>query len=177
MPALKKNQNVVPFKNGHKKRSFQQLPEGVFYPSRDGTPPATAVLTRSAQLLLIHALGQYNGHNNGDIAITIVTMRPFGDLWQSKRHLQDTILELCARGFLVRTRYGRPNLYAFTWIPISEETAHKIESRWIRRDKKGKWIANPLRLFEPRNHDQIDAELIGRFIKMRERKTGKTPEN
>lgn len=165
MATAKKNQNVVPFKSGNGKARFTQLPHSVFAPDRQGNPPPVAILSPRAQLLLVHLLSLYNGHNNGDLALTTVTLKPYGDLYQSKRYLQDLIVELCAYGFLVRTRYGRPNLYAVTWLPISEETAHKIEPEFIRRDKNGKWITNPLRLFEPRYRDQIDAEWIARYEK------------
>ena len=168
MPALTKNQNVLDFKSSNRKRKFAQLPESVFYPSRNGTPAFTDVLSLSAYRLLTESLSLYNGRNNGDIALTVVTLKR--EHWQCKRHLMDTILELCARGFLVRTRYGKPNLYAFTWMPINEECAEKIDSEFIRRDKKGKWIAHPLRLFEPRNRDQISSEFIERFERMRKRK-------
>ena len=78
------------------------------------------------------ALTQYNGRNNGDIALTRSALQEYG--YTSADTLNRALKQLRHAGLLELTRQGGlanggkiPNLYAVTWLPIPENT--KLEIR------------------------------------------------
>ncbi len=89
-------------------------------------------LSASALRLLTLALTQYNGRNNGDIALTRSALQEYG--YTSADTLNRALKQLRHAGLLQLTRQGGlanggkiPNLYAFTWLPIPEN--RKLEIR------------------------------------------------
>ena len=50
----------------------------------------------------------YSGFNNGDLAVTLTVMEPFG--WKGNDQLRKALSELMHYGFLVKTRQGGRNL-------------------------------------------------------------------
>lgn len=70
-----------------------------------------------ARDLFAIACGMFNGRNNGDIALTPGTLRGFPD-WQCVQTCKRWRDFLTARGWLIPTRVGRPNLYAISVRPI-----------------------------------------------------------
>ena len=89
-------------------------------------------LSASALRLLTLALTQYNGRNNGDIALTRAALEQDG--YTSADTLNRALKQLRHAGLLELTRQGGlanggkiPNLYAVTWLPIPENL--KLEIR------------------------------------------------
>jgi len=69
--------------------------------------------------LLIDVYCQYRGKNNGDLTAAWSVMKKYG--WTSKSQLRKALVELEARGWLVKTRQGSINkasLYAVTFWGI-----------------------------------------------------------
>lgn len=78
-------------------------------------------LSAHAVKLLLDMTAQYNGHNNGDLTASYSVMRNKG--WRSPSTLHNSLCELQAVGFLMKTRQGGQNkcsLYAVTWQAIDE---------------------------------------------------------
>ena len=76
-------------------------------------------LSRRAVKLLMNVSASYSGFNNGDLAVTLTVMAPFG--WKSNDQLRKALSELLHYGFLVQTRQGGRNLcslYALGWHAI-----------------------------------------------------------
>ena len=72
---------------------------------------------------LIAFAAEYRGNNNGDIALTWSTGKPYGIA--SKKQLVASITMLQERQLILKTRQGGkrplgPCLYALTWRPIDE---------------------------------------------------------
>lgn len=78
-------------------------------------------LSSSAVKLLLDIGSQYNGKNNGDLAVAWKLMKPKG--WRSEATLNRAKKELLQAGFIAETRKGRlPNLcslYGITWQPLN----------------------------------------------------------
>lgn len=74
-------------------------------------------LSNAAKALLIEAVLQYRGCNNGDICFSAVVMRKRN--YKSTSNLRRAIKELERCGFIVMTRQGHrhrlASLYALTW--------------------------------------------------------------
>ena len=80
-----------------------------------------AMLSAYAVKLLNDLLAQYNGKNNGDLAIAFSMMRQRG--WRSKTTLWRAINELTEKKWVEKTRQGgknNPNLYAVTFFSVDE---------------------------------------------------------
>ena len=77
-------------------------------------------LSPRAVKLLMNVSASYSGFNNGDLAVTLTVMGPFG--WKSNDQLRKALSELMHYGFLVKTRQGGRNLcslyYALGWYAI-----------------------------------------------------------
>lgn len=76
-------------------------------------------LSPRAVKLLMNVSASYSGFNNGDLAVTLTVMEPFG--WKSNDQLRKALSELMHYGFLVKTRQGGRNLcslYALGWHAI-----------------------------------------------------------
>lgn len=76
-------------------------------------------LSHRAVKLLMNVSASYSGFNNGDLAVTLTVMKPFG--WKSNDQLRKALSELLHYGFLVQTRQGGRNLcslYALGWHAI-----------------------------------------------------------
>jgi hypothetical protein len=81
--------------------------------------PNFTSLSAYARRALLDLARPYNGHNNGDLALTWKMAHKVG--WKSRDTLEKSIAELVHFGMIVRTRQGglnSPNLYALTWIAI-----------------------------------------------------------
>ncbi len=78
-------------------------------------------LSDKAKTLLIDLLRAYNGRNNGNLAITLTTMRARG--WTSNDSLTRAKHELLEAGLLIQTRQGgrhKCSLFAIAWQSIDE---------------------------------------------------------
>jgi hypothetical protein len=76
-------------------------------------------LSPRAVKLLMNVSASYSGFNNGDLAVTLTVMEPFG--WKGNDQLRKALSELMHYGFLVKTRQGGRNLcslYALGWHAI-----------------------------------------------------------
>ena len=81
--------------------------------------PSFRGLSPRAVKLLMNVTASYTGFNNGDLAVTLTVMEPFG--WKSNDQLRKALAELLHYGFLVQTRQGGRNLcslYALGWHSI-----------------------------------------------------------
>ena len=84
-------------------------------------------LTWSAKGILTNIVGQYRGHNNGDLCATLSVFKKYG--LTSQDTLTKAIKQLEKNGLIERTRQGGkdwatganlPTLYSITWQPIDE---------------------------------------------------------
>lgn len=76
-------------------------------------------LTTKSKALLLDLGANFNGFNNGDLAMPWSWMHD--RCWKSKQTLKNARDELIAHGMIELTRQGGLNgasLYAFTWLPI-----------------------------------------------------------
>ena len=115
-------------------KNAHQLSKGDQYaliPRKVATSDAYLSLTASALKLLTLALCNFNGRNNGDIALTQSNLRKHG--FTSADTLNRSIKQLLENGLLVLTRQGgfagggkNPNLYAFSWLNIPQTTKLEI---------------------------------------------------
>jgi hypothetical protein len=74
-----------------------------------------------ARRALLDLSRQFNGGNNGDLALTWKIARKLG--WRSRDTLYNALTELEHFGLIERTRQGGlnlPNLYALTWRAIDD---------------------------------------------------------
>jgi hypothetical protein len=97
-----------------------------------------------ARSLLFDLLRQHNGRNNGHIQMAAPWMKKRG--WTSNDVLHRAKLELIERGLIIQTRQGGlnagANLYAVTWLPISNFVGLDIQSKHYH---PGAWqFMNPL---------------------------------
>jgi hypothetical protein len=87
-------------------------------------------LSPHATKLLINLLSQFNGRNNGDLAMPWSTMQKRG--WNSKATLYSARDELLNRGWVVKTRQGGKHvcsLYAVTFFCINDCDG-KMDAGW-----------------------------------------------
>jgi len=87
------------------------------------TSVACRTLPAYAVRVLLAVAAQYRGNNNGDLALTFATARPFGIV--CKAQLFGALGMLKKRGLIEQTRQGGkkpmgPTLYAVSWQPISD---------------------------------------------------------
>lgn len=76
-------------------------------------------LTSKSKALLLDLGSNFNGFNNGDLAMPWSWMKERG--WNSKDTLKRAKDELIKYGMIELTRQGGlhgPSLYAYTWLPI-----------------------------------------------------------
>jgi len=86
-------------------------------------------LSDKAKTLLIDLLRAYNGRNNGNLAITLTTMRARG--WTSNDTLTKAKAELLAAGLIMQTRQGgrhKCSLFALSWYGV-DDCNGKIEAK------------------------------------------------
>ena len=117
----------------HKKHGLAKGERYAMLPKRVVISDAYLSLPASAMRLLSLALCQYNGSNNGDIAITQSQLKPHG--FRSTDTLTRALKRLRATGLLILTRQGgfanggkRPNLYAFSWLDIPKNPKLEIDT-------------------------------------------------
>ena len=101
-----------------------------------------ALLSRSANKLLMDMLSQYNGNNNGDFSIAWKRMK--AREWKSQTTLNKAKTELLEREWIEIARYGglnRPALYAVTFYAVDEcngkidlPATHSPRSLWRRHE-------------------------------------------
>jgi hypothetical protein len=94
------------------------------------TSDACRTLPAYAVRVLLAIAAQYRGRNNGDLALTYATARPFGVV--SKKQLVASLAALLDRGLIQKTRQGGkkplgPSLYAISWQCV-DDLMGKIES-------------------------------------------------
>lgn len=104
-------------------------PQFLSLPSRMITSDEFAQLSPRAVKLLVDLGAQYNGYNNGDLAMPWSLMSSRG--WSSKDQLNKARAELLAAGFILLTSHGNfahrsPTTYAITWRAI-DETKNTVE--------------------------------------------------
>ena len=94
-----------------------------------------ARLTPTARSLLLLFARRYNGHNNGNLEMTVRQFKEAG--LGSEPTMRKYIDELVNGGWIVVTRYGGirsgPNLYALTYLGIDDtnieyEPPHKADT-------------------------------------------------
>ena len=92
----------------------------------------------TARSLMFDLIRQHTGQNNGHLQMAISWMKKRG--WTSNDVMHRAKLELIERGLIIQTRQGGlnagPNLYAVTWLPISNFKELDIESKNYH---PGKW--------------------------------------
>lgn len=85
-------------------------------------------LPHAAKSLLFELFRQINGRNNGHLHLSTAWLRQRG--WTSRDVTQRAKRALLERGLIVKTRVGGlnmgPDLYALTWLPISDYTSLDI---------------------------------------------------
>jgi hypothetical protein len=120
------------------------------------TSEACNTLPASACRVLLAIAAQFRGKNNGDLALTWATARPFGI--NSKKQLVDSLSMLRERGLIEQTRQGGkkplgPSLYAVTWMPIDDLNG-KINSgpTMIAKNTWVDWPSAPQRDQSTENH-------------------------
>lgn len=91
-----------------------------------------------ARSLSIEVFRQLNGKNNGHLQLAAPWLRSRG--WTSNDVINRAKNELINRGLLILTRQGGmnagANLYAVTWLPISDFSGLDIQSKNYHQ---GKW--------------------------------------
>ncbi len=83
--------------------------------------PVFSKLSHPSKSLLLDVARQYNGHNNGDLCVTLKVMQKRG--WTSNSTLRRALQGLLDAKLLVMTRQGGLNqcsLFALTWLAIDE---------------------------------------------------------
>ena len=78
-------------------------------------------LSHTAKSLLIDIARQYNGHNNGDLCVTLTVMEKRG--WTSNSTMRRALNALLEAELILLTRQGSINkcsLYALSWLAIDE---------------------------------------------------------
>lgn len=105
------------------------------------TSPEWRALSGNAVKFLIDLAAEYNGRNNGDLALTRRKAMEQG--WRSGGTRDRAAEEAVEAGFALVTRNGYKGtctLYAITWEPINDvgkgvmfEPEHKASHRWKRQ--------------------------------------------
>jgi hypothetical protein len=107
-----------------------------------------ARLTTGARSLLLLFARRYNGHNNGNLEMTVRQFKAAG--LGSEPTMRKYIAELVNGGWIVVTRYGGmrcgPNLYALTYLGIQDTN--------IEYDDPYKADTVPLHLWKDAKADQ-----------------------
>lgn len=139
--------------------TFTALPHHIFR-GRPGHPAPASILSKAARCLLTDICHQFNGKNNGSLAVSPKVMAPYG--WVSRGSLDDALVELVARGFLEQTRQGGRNkcsLYAVTWLGI-DEGPHDAKPNPV-----------PSNLWMEENAHRRGEAFVGRWQKCQERRS------
>lgn len=105
-------------RRSNKPRGRGSRPFVMFYTDMLQHPSFRGLSSRAVKLLM-NVTSSYTGFNNGDLAVTLTVMEPFG--WKSNDQLRKALAELLHYGFLVQTRQGGRNLcslYALGWHSI-----------------------------------------------------------
>lgn len=111
-------------------------------------------LSTKAKALLLDLGINFNGHNNGDLAMPWSWMVHRN--WRSKDTLNKAKDELIKYGMIEQTRQGGlhgPSLYAYTWLPI-EDCGGKLDVP-PTRVASGKWNQPPQTARKNTNADPI----------------------
>jgi hypothetical protein len=94
--------------------------------------------SHTARSLLCELLRQHNGRNNGHLQLSSTWLKKRG--WSSNDVAHRAKLESLERGLIIQTRQGGlnagANLYAVTWLPISNFVGLDIKSKDYH---PGKW--------------------------------------
>ncbi len=94
--------------------------------------------SHTARSLLYELLRQHNGRNNGHLQLSSTWLKKRG--WTSNDVLHRAKLEFIERGLIIQTRQGGlnagANLYAVTWLPISNFVGLDIKPKDYH---PGKW--------------------------------------
>lgn len=109
------------FKGRRDSGTFSKLPHEV------ANCPRFLALSGNAVKLLIDLLGQFNGSNNGSMAIPMSRMRERG--WRSQGTLWRALGELIEQHLVIRTRQGGLHgcsLFALTWLAIDDNPRQGI---------------------------------------------------
>jgi hypothetical protein len=95
-------------------------------------------LTPRGKAMVFELIRQHNARNNGHFNLAVSTLRNRG--WKSTDAIQAAKAELLSRGLMIRTKTGGlnigPDLYAVTWLPISNFVGLEISSAQYHR---GAW--------------------------------------
>jgi hypothetical protein len=102
-----------------------------------------------AKALLFELLRQHNGRNNGHLQLAVSWLRKRG--WHSNGSIQKGKNELLDRALIFKTRRGGltvgPDLYALTWVIISEYRNLDVTRATYPQGQWAKW--DPLPALRP----------------------------
>lgn len=114
--------------------------------------------TNAAKALVFALIRQVNGRNNGHLQLASSWLQRLGFTSSSSYKARDELIE---RGLVVQTKWGGlrlgTNLYALTWLPITNYIGLQIGEGAFRR---GEWARCELpptpRRAKPKNKNQND---------------------
>jgi hypothetical protein len=110
-----------------KKTKWPEQPSGLYAALPHAVLDSVAYqgASHTAKNLLIEAVRQHNGKNNGHLQLSTSWLKKRG--WTSADVIHRAKLELVKRGLLLKTRFGGlnngPDHWALNWLAISEPSA------------------------------------------------------
>jgi len=116
-----------------KRKKILEAPQGTYTPLPHNLVDSASFMGAShpARSLLCELLRQHNSRNNGHLQLTSTWLKKRG--WTSNAVVHRAKLELIKRGLIIQTRQGGlnagANLYALTWLPISNFVGLDIQSK------------------------------------------------
>jgi len=119
-----------------KKKERPEVPSGAYaaLPHAILDSDAYKGASHTAKSLLIEAIRQHNGMNNGHLQLTTGWLRKRG--WTSSDVIHRAKQELAERDLLLKTRHGGlnmgPDRWALNWLPISNPIG--LDVRQINRE-------------------------------------------
>jgi len=123
-----------------KRKKILEAPQGYYTAFPHDLLDSVAFMGAShpARSLLCELLRQHNARNNGHLHLASTWLKKRG--WNSNDVQYRAKLELIERGLIIQTRQGGlnagANLYAVTWLPISNFVGLDIKSKDYH---PGKW--------------------------------------
>jgi len=123
-----------------KHKKILEAPQGLYTPLPHVLLDSAAFMgaSHTARSLLCELLRQHNARNNGHLHLASTWLKKRG--WNSNDVQYRAKLELIERGLIIQTRQGGlnagANLYAVTWLPISNFVGLDIKPKDYH---PGKW--------------------------------------
>jgi len=123
-----------------KRKKPLEAPQGLYTALPHSLLDSVAFMgaSHTARSLLCELLRQHNGRNNGHLHLALSWLKKRG--WTSNDVVHRAKLEFIERGLIIQTRQGGlnagANLYAVTWLPISNFVGLDIKPKDYH---PGKW--------------------------------------